>query len=209
MTFSFILIFALTVFVASIIPGPSMLLALTHGMCYGVKRTLASAMGNVSVTLIQALISIAGLGAVLVTSETAFQIVKWCGAAYLLYIGLSMLFSSAPSPLADNSDEKLQGISLSKMFLQSALTTAGNPKAIIFFSAVFPQFIKPDEFFLLQSVVLVVVCCVIAFACFMIYALGGQKVVSLFSSTRAGKYIQRTMGVTFIGSGVALAMSKR
>ena len=83
MSIHFILLFSLTVFVASIIPGPSMLLALTHGMKYGVRKTMASAMGNVTVTLIQATVSIAGLGTILIASETAFQIIKWSGAAYL------------------------------------------------------------------------------------------------------------------------------
>jgi len=69
MSLNFMLLFSTTVFVASIIPGPSMLLALTHGMHYGVKRTIASAMGNVTITLIQALISLAGLGTILFTSE--------------------------------------------------------------------------------------------------------------------------------------------
>ena len=68
MSFEFLLIYSVTVFVASIIPGPSMLLALTHGMKYGARRTTVSALGNLSVTLIQAGISIAGLGAILLAS---------------------------------------------------------------------------------------------------------------------------------------------
>ena len=88
MSFNFILLFSMTVFIASIIPGPSMLLALTHGMNFGVKRTIASALGNVTVTIIQASISIAGLGAVLVASESVFQVIKWAGAIYLIYMSL-------------------------------------------------------------------------------------------------------------------------
>ncbi len=89
MSFSFLLLFSMTVFVASIIPGPSMLLALTHGMHYGAKRTIASAMGNVTVTIIQAAVSLAGLGTILIASETTFQLIKWAGAAYLIYMGIS------------------------------------------------------------------------------------------------------------------------
>ncbi len=81
MSFDFFLIYSVTVFVASIVPGPSMLLALTHGMKYGAKRTIVSALGNVSVTLLQAAISIAGLGAILLASEGLFNIIKWAGAA--------------------------------------------------------------------------------------------------------------------------------
>jgi threonine/homoserine/homoserine lactone efflux protein len=76
MSFNFLFIYLMTVFIASILPGPSMLLALTHGMNYGARRTLASAMGNVTVTLAQASISIAGLGAILVASEVVFNVIK-------------------------------------------------------------------------------------------------------------------------------------
>ena len=81
MSLNFILLYSLTVFIASIIPGPSMLLALTYGMRYGAKRTIASATGNLTVTLLQAAVSIAGLGAVLIASGTVFQLIKWAGAA--------------------------------------------------------------------------------------------------------------------------------
>ncbi len=83
MSFSFILLFSLTVFIASVIPGPSMLLALTHGMQHGAKKTIASAMGNLTVTLIQASISIAGLGTILIASETIFLVIKLVGAMAL------------------------------------------------------------------------------------------------------------------------------
>jgi threonine/homoserine/homoserine lactone efflux protein len=90
MSFEFFLLYSVTVFVASIVPGPSMLLALTHGRRYGPKRTIASALGNVSITLLQAAISIAGLGTILLASEGLFDIIKWIGSSYLIYMGLSI-----------------------------------------------------------------------------------------------------------------------
>ncbi|MGL1930852.1 MAG: LysE family translocator [Desulfotalea sp.] len=209
MSFNFILIFSITVFVASVIPGPSMLLALTHGMHYGAKRTIASAMGNVTVTLLQASISIAGLGTILIASETTFQLIKWAGAAYLIYMGISMLYSSKMSPSASELNQPNELISLRKMFLQSAFVTAGNPKAIVFFTAVFPQFIAPNEAYLSQFCILISICAFIAFNCFMIYAIGGQKIVSIFSKATTGKYIQRVIGSTFIAAGIGLATSNK
>src|SRR4030043_1076622 len=88
MSLKFFLVYSITIFVASIIPGPSMLLALTHGLKYGAKRTIASALGNLSITFLQAAVSIAGLGAILLASEGLFNIIKWVGAAYLLYMGI-------------------------------------------------------------------------------------------------------------------------
>jgi len=209
MSFNFILLFSITVFVASIIPGPSMLLALTHGMHYGAKRTIVSAMGNVTVTLIQASLSIAGLGTILIASETTFQLIKWAGAAYLIYMGISMLCSSkmslSPSKLNQTNKRK----SLRKLYLQAVFVTAGNPKAIVFFTAVFPQFIDPNAAYLSQFCILISICAFIAFNCFMIYAIGGQKIVSLFSKATTGKYIKRVIGSTFIGAGIGLAASNK
>jgi homoserine/homoserine lactone efflux protein len=209
MSLNFILLFSLTVFIASIIPGPSMLLALTHGMHYGAKRTIVSAMGNVTVTLIQASVSIAGLGTILIASETTFQLIKWAGAAYLIYMGISMLYSSKTPLSSTELPESTKGNSLRKMYLQAAFVTAGNPKAIIFFTAVFPQFINPNAPYLSQLCILVGTCVLSTFCCFMIYAIGGQKIASLFSKTIVVKYIQRIIGSTFIGAGIGLAASNK
>ncbi len=209
MSFNFILLFSMTVFVASIIPGPSMLLALTHGMQHGVKRTIASALGNVTVTIIQASVSITGLGTILIASETTFQLVKWAGAAYLIYMGISMLFSSKSSLSPSELSYSNKRNSLKKMYLQAAFVTAGNPKAIVFFTAVFPQFIDPHTAYLSQSFMLISVCAFIAFSCFMIYAICGQKIVSLFSKATTGKHIKRVIGGTFLGAGIGLAVSNK
>jgi len=209
MSFNFILLFSMTVFVASIIPGPSMLLALTHGIQFGAKRTIASAMGNVTVTVIQASVSVAGLGTILLASETTFQLIKWAGAAYLIYMGISMLCSSKMPLSPSEANHTNQGGTFRRMYFQAAFVTAGNPKAIVFFTAIFPQFIDPNAAYLSQFCILISICAFIAFICFMIYAIGGQKIVSLFSEVTVGKYIKRVIGSTFIGAGVGLAASNK
>jgi threonine/homoserine/homoserine lactone efflux protein len=209
MSFEFFLIYAVTVFVASIIPGPSMLLALTHGMKYGAKKTTVSALGNLSVTLIQAAISIAGLGAVLLASKGVFNAIKWAGAAYLVYMGIS-IWRSSTMPAAEQSLNGNQAETpLRKMFLQAAFVTAGNPKAIVFFTAIFPQFIDPDVAFIPQCGMLMGTGGLIAFACFMAYAIGGQKIMRLFSEASIGKYINKVIGGTFIAAGIGLASSNK
>lgn len=209
MSFEFFLIYSVTVFVASIVPGPSMLLALTHGMKYGAKRTIASALGNVSVTLLQAAISIAGLGTILLASEGLFNIFKWAGAAYLIYMGLCIWRSPNMTISERPGNHRSSKAPLRKMYMQAAFVTAGNPKAIIFFTAVFPQFIDPNAAYIPQFGLLMGAGGAIAFGCFMVYAIGGQKVVSLFSKATIGKYINRIIGGTFIGAGVGLAVSNK
>ena len=209
MSFEFFLLYSVTVFVASIVPGPSMLLALTHGMKYGAKRTIASALGNVSITLLQAAISIAGLGAILLASEGLFDIIKLIGAAYLIYMGLSIWRSPNMVVPEKPSNHLSSKAPLRKMYIQAAFVTAGNPKAIVFFTAVFPQFIDPNAAYIPQFGMLMGTGGIIAFGCFMIYAIGGQKIVALFSKATIGKYINKIIGGTFIGAGIGLATSNK
>lgn len=209
MSLEFFLIYLVTVFVATIVPGPSMLLALTHGMKYGAKRTIASALGNLSITLIQVAISIAGLGAILLASEDLFNIIKWIGAAYLIYIGIS-IWRSPGMAVSENPDSHTFSTTpLRKMFMQAAFVTAGNPKAIVFFTAVFPQFIDPKADYIAQFSMLMVTVGFIAFSCFMLYAIGGQKIVTLFSKATIGIYINKIIGGTLIGAGIGLAASNK
>ena len=208
MSMNFVFLYATTIFIASIIPGPSMLLALTHGMQFGARRTVASALGNLTVTIIQALISIAGLGTILITSEIAFHVFKYAGAAYLLYIGVRIFLSQDIS--ITSIDNKLRSnTSPRKLYSQGALVTAGNPKAVVFFTAVFPQFIDPTAPYLPQSCMLLSIVSVIAFSCFMLYAISGQKIIFLFSKASIGKYINKVIGGSFIGAGIGLAASNK
>ena len=209
MSVELLFIYSVTVFIASIVPGPSMLLALTHGMKYGAKRTIVSALGNVSVTLLQAAVSIAGLGAILLASESLFNMIKWAGAAYLIYMGISIWLAPNMRITGKTSSHLSSEAPLLKMYLQAALVTAGNPKAIVFFTAVFPQFINPDAAYIPQFAMLMGTGGIIAFGCFMIYAMGGQKIVTLFSKAAVGKYINKVVGGTFIGAGIGLAASNK
>lgn len=206
MSCEFILVYSVTIFIASIVPGPSMLLALTHGMKYGVRRTMASAFGNLAVTLLQAAISIAGLGTILIASEGLFNMIKWAGAAYLVYMGLVVWRSPHSGISGDSQGVPSEGPSFAKMFLEGILVTAGNPKAIVFFTAVFPQFIHPDIAYLPQFSTLMMAGGLIAFCCFMLYAAGGQRIVTLFSRAAVVRYFNKVIGGTFIGAGIGLAV---
>ncbi|MBI9082182.1 MAG: LysE family translocator [Desulfobacterales bacterium] len=210
MTLEFWMIYAATVFIASIVPGPSMLLALTHGMKYGAGRTAASAAGNVTASLIQAGISMAGLGAILTASENLFLAVKWAGAAYLIFLGLSLFRSPRMAVSVDtDSNGDARSESAYRMFAQAFLVAAGNPKAIVFFTALFPQFIIPGGGTWQQAFLLIATLAIIAFGCFMIYAVGGEKMIALFSRGWLGRHLNRIVGTAFIGAGLGLFYSRR
>ena len=167
-------VYILTVFLASIIPGPSMILALTHGIKYGARRAVATALGNCTASFLQAVVSIAGLGALLAASETAFLLVKYAGAAYLFWLGIGV-FMSGDFTLDEERADVKKKISTRKLYIQGFWVAAGNPKAIVFFSALFPQFINNGQASIQHFAMLLGLLSVIAFGCMMIYACGGEK----------------------------------
>lgn len=206
-TFEYWLIYALTVFVASIIPGPSMLLALVNGVKYGAKQSISTALGNTTASMIQATIAIAGLGVVLTTSTTLFMIIKYIGAAYLVYIGIKLFKTSFI--IKEETIQITQKINHCKLFKEAFIIAASNPKALIFFTALFPQFIQANNSSILHSTLLVVILGAIAFICMMIYSFSGYKIKDLFNKTSLSKYIGKVIGTIFIGLGASLAIAKR
>jgi len=184
-----------------------MLLALNHGMQYGAKRTVITASGNVTASLIQASVSLAGLGAILIASEMLFLLIKLIGALYLIFMGIQTFRSSH---LVDNStienEDSLKPYH--KMFFESFLVAMGNPKAILFFSALFPQFINIESFALSELFAAMVTLAAVAFICFMIYAIGGERIISLFNKGSIGRMINKVIGTTFVGSGLAIILKR-
>ncbi len=207
MSLEFIIIYSVTVFIASITPGPSMILALNHGIKYGAKRTLATAFGNLAATLIQAFLSIIGLGAILLQSEAVFSILKYLGAIYLIYIGIKTFFVSTDFELKVSESGSTSSNS-KKLFLEAFFVTAGNPKAIIFFTALFPQFIDARNNTVFQFAIILVILAIIAFSCMMVYSIFGQNMVRFFSKAKFTKIFKRLVGGTFIGMGIGLATGK-
>jgi len=206
-TLEFWSIYIITVFVASIIPGPSMLLALAHGIKHGTKISMITALGNTVASMIQATIAIAGLGIVLSTSTSVFMIIKYLGAAYLIYLGIKLF--KTPFTIEDTNIEKKEKPVLTKLFSEAFIVAAANPKALIFFTALFPQFIQENREGFVHYTLLVVILGVIAFLCMMIYSFGGYKVKGFFNTSSISKYIGKVIGTTFVSLGFGLAFSSK
>ncbi len=125
----------------SLSPGPAVMLVIACGLAYGVRKSLYATLGILSANAIYFAISATALGAVLLTSKSFFVAVKWIGAAYLIYIGLSALFGR-PSPIAIAPEERSGG-SPSRLFLSGLTLQLANPKTLIFFASILPQFVDP------------------------------------------------------------------
>ena len=149
----------------------------------------------------------AGLGAVLMASETVFCVMKYLGAAYLVYVGLKTFFSSDAGLCMESN--RLRGRKgSSDLFVEAFLVTMGNPKAIIFFTALFPQYVNGGEDTLFRFAFILVILLVIAFACMMIYGFFGQKVTVLLKRPKVLKRFNRLIGGSFVGMGIGLATGK-
>jgi threonine/homoserine/homoserine lactone efflux protein len=137
-----------TVLVFMLTPGPSHLLMLSNSISNGFNKASATAAGDLSANLLQMLAASLGLVGVLHNAEAAFLVIKWLGVIYLLYMGLKLLVTSRS--LLEKSSQR----PLSSLYLQGFITSASNPKAVVFFAALFPQFIDANEHLLPQFLVL-------------------------------------------------------
>ncbi|SOE01078.1 LysE family translocator [Caenispirillum bisanense] len=205
------LLFVTTVFFLSGTPGPNMLLALSHGIRYGARRAVATGIGAVlALTLLQ-IVSVTGLGALLAASETAFLVVKWCGVAYLLFIGVK---TWRAEPHVDVSQAEAAGLdarpaSAWKLGTQAFLVCVSNPKAIVFLVALFPQFIDTTQPLVPQVTILAVTFGICEFLWIMAYATGGGRLVPILKRAGFGRLVNRLSGGMLIGAGALLAAVRR
>ena len=201
------LVFIITSIVIILTPGQDMILVMSRSIAQGQGAGIMTALG-VSVGLMgHTSLATFGLGALLLASETLFNIIKFIGAAYLIYIGIQLLRSKEHTL----SMKDLPKISYKKMFLQGAFSNISNPKITIFYFSYLPQFVVPNggsetlQLFILGTTFAVVT--------FMIKGPIGyiSGILSFWIKARPVvlKWIHKTSGVILIGLGLKLAFEKR
>lgn len=213
MTLQTFLLYLAAVFVLTVTPGPSVLMCITNGIHHGARRAFAGALGSVTAVCLIMAVSAVGLGAILAVSEKVFLILKWCGVAYLAYIGVRTFFSSQSSI---GVAEDVDGLPVARthksrasLYWQGFLVGGSNPKALLFFTAFFPQFINPHAAQLPQFLALGA-----TFVCFELfwlsfYAHFAARVAPWLRTPGRARMFNRISGATFIGAGALLATVKR
>ena len=209
MTFDYFLAYFLIVFIATITPGPSMLFALNHGVNHGLARTMYSCFGNLVGNLLMALVSILGLGAVLIASGLVFNVIKWIGILYLIFIGLKLLFAPIQTDISDDHDKPCLSKKGYRLFIDGFIIAIGNPKGILFFTALFPQFINVRHATMSVFMIVFITLGIVAFGCYMLYAVFGVRLNRLFKQYSFRKMFNRVTGSILIGTGLAIAFSKK
>src|SRR5450830_342069 len=143
MTLHTYLLFILSSLLLNLVPGPDMLFMLGRSIAQGRKAGLCAAFGINLGAYAHLTAALTGLSAVLLTSATAFLVVKWMGAAYLIYLGIQTLRSKSTMISVDGTRSKVQ--SGFRIFWQGFLSDVLNPKVAIFYLALFPQFVGSDS----------------------------------------------------------------
>lgn len=210
MSLKLILVFALTEFLLCLTPGPAVLLVVSQGVTAGFKPSLRGSLGILSGNAIYFFLSALGLGALLLASATLFQITKWLGIAYLILTGIRMLVSrgEAETPADATVAATITRDRSLKLFSQGLLTQLANPKAIIFFTALLPQFVSPGGRVLGQFLLLGIVSIAVEFPVLMSYGWLAQRSSRLIPE-RLSSLPQRIAGSFLICAGVGLASMRR
>jgi threonine/homoserine/homoserine lactone efflux protein len=202
--------FLLTAYLIILIPGPSVLFVVSRGISLGRRAALATVLGNASGFALQLVLVSIGVGAIIARSEAVFTVLKLVGAAYLVVLGLRKIRDRKALASIFNPIE-VAPCGLRRTVREGFVVGATNPKGIILFTAVVPQFIdRSAGHATVQIATLGVICVVIALLSDGAWALAsGTARAWLGRSPRRLEWLTGTGGVMLVGLGVALAVTGR
>lgn len=185
-------------------PGPAIFLAIANGMGGDFKAVLLSSLGNVIGLFLLSLVSIIGLGALILTSSTLFLAVKIIGAAYLIYLGIKQFKASKSLSNSPQVMIEAPNRSESSYFLEGFFLAATNPKPILFFISIFPQFLNVEFSLISQFFTLTIIFMFISFSSLFCYGYLAKSTKYIFSNKIAMKWFHRITGGLFLGMGIGL-----
>lgn len=194
--------FAATQLAFALTPGPAVLLVTSQAMARGTHAGIAAAAGVQVGNGIYLALSAIGLGAVLATSEQAFAVIKWAGAAYLVFLGLRTLWTARRR----STEDFVSSLTLwEQPYVQGVIKQLANPKSVLFFGALLPQFVGPDHASISTFVLLGLTCAIIEFPILAGFSwIAGQGGV-LFKSKAQLVWRERLSGGALLVVGAAIA----
>ncbi|CAM3386559.1 LysE family translocator [Arcobacter aquimarinus] len=200
------LVLAVAMFFALLSPGPDFAMIVKQSVSYGRRASIFTSIGiglGISVHIVYTLL---GIGLIISKSIILFNIIKYLGAAYLIYIGYKSLKSKGIS-LQTNEEKEVEKISDFKSFYLGFLCNALNPKATLFFLSMFTVIISPNTPLDVQA--FYGLFCILATTCWFLFLsliLSHLRVKNFLSSF--GKWFDRTIGIVLISLGIKVALSK-
>lgn len=204
------LLFFTAAIALNISPGPDLLYILSRTIAQGAKVGWASAAGVCTGAIVHVLAAAFGLSAILAASAVAFTVVKYVGAAYLLYLGVQALRSRGAGMDLAAAPERI-AVTPWQAFRQGILVDVLNPKAAIFFMAFLPQFVRPSRGSApLQLVVLGLLVILVAIIVETLFVLAAARSTDFFRrNPKASVWLDRALGSIFITLGIRLALAEQ
>ena len=200
------LAYVLATCVILVIPGPTIVLVVSYALSHGRRSALATVAGVAAGDFLAMTLSLAGVGALLAASATAFTVLKWIGAAYLVWLGVR-LWRTPGAPV--EVEPAASARPARSMARHAFVVTALNPKSIAFFVAFMPQFISPDRPALPQVALLGATFLALAVANAAGYALLAGALRSRIRRPATLRLVHRTGGTALIGAGLVTAALRR
>jgi homoserine/homoserine lactone efflux protein len=201
MTFQTWLLFCVTETVLCFIPGPAVLFVLATALRRGFAPASVAAAGILAGNTFYFALSATGIAAVIVASQAVFGALKWAGAAYLVWLGLRMLLARTAEPA---SAQRHSGGTADKLLGRAFIVQAANPKALVFFIALLPQFINPAASVPWQILILGISSVVIESMVLGLYAALAARARTM-TGARFSSSLERVGGACLIAAGARLA----
>ena len=192
------LAYVAAVTILSLIPGPSVFMAISQSLSKGLSASFYSIVGNLLGGIVMMTVAYVGLGTILATSSWVYTVIKWMGVGYMAWLGLSQILAARRMNEADlimTASPEVRASSLSSGFLIGVL----NPKAVLFYVAFLAQFMNPEKAMTPQFLILVATSTVNVFIVLGGYALLAAQARRFFQSLRARKRMGYTGGSCLLG----------
>jgi homoserine/homoserine lactone efflux protein len=198
-------VFVPTLALLAMTPGPAVLLVLATALRLGARGSIASSLGILAANTVYFALSATGVGALLMASYRIFFLVKWIGAAYLVVLGLRTIFGAGHA-LVPRPDTPVRE---RRLFLNGFLLQMSNPKAIVFFVALLPQFVDAHFPVARQVAILGATSVGMEFFILLAYGLAAGRASELARQPRYAAWTNRLSGGMLVGAGTGLAMLRR
>jgi len=188
-----------------LLPGPSVCFTAAYALKHGTRRTLLTILGQLAANCSQIIVVLFGMSSVLERSAAFFQVLRICGAVYLVYLGIRQWTAGMPQVRVENTSSQAS----KKAFLDGFVVCGTNPKAILYYAALLPQFVVQSGDERVQLIILAVTSIVIAALVLIFYTLLADQTRRWFLTKKFWKTQNRLAGMLMIGAGIALSVAVR
>jgi homoserine/homoserine lactone efflux protein len=202
MSLELYLFFLVTTVMLIMVPGPAAITVAAQGASHNSRSAFLGIMGVATADAFFFALSATGIATLILASNLLFSVIKWVGVAYLIYLGLSAIFSKAG---AIRIDQQTKADRSTKTFYQGLVVQLANPKALMYFSALLPQFIDPNEPIMQQMLIMGLTCVIADILVYSVFSRMGAQLAKQQVKAWVIGLINKAAGVALIVTGIRMA----